>query len=110
MKGRNGMQYSVSDHYDGKKFFNRNDEVPGFWKTVKMLTSFRYKKWPESVENKPLLNLNSPLSANQVGITFVNHATLLIQLPALNILTDPVWSKRASPFSWIGPKRVRMPG
>jgi L-ascorbate metabolism protein UlaG (beta-lactamase superfamily) len=40
----------------------------------------------------------------------VNHATFLIQIPGGNILTDPVWSERASPFRWIGPKRVRKPG
>jgi len=40
----------------------------------------------------------------------VNHATWLIQLPTMNILVDPVWSKRASPFSFAGPKRVHEPG
>jgi L-ascorbate metabolism protein UlaG (beta-lactamase superfamily) len=35
---------------------------------------------------------------------------VLIQLDAVNILCDPIWSKRASPFSWIGPKRHRAPG
>ena len=43
-------------------------------------------------------------------ITFVGHATLLIQVAGLNILTDPVWSERASPFSFAGPKRVTPPG
>jgi L-ascorbate metabolism protein UlaG (beta-lactamase superfamily) len=105
------MTYPISDHYDGRKFFNRNrNDDPGLWKTIKMLASLRYKKWPESVENNPLLNLNSSLTFDQVGITFVNHATLLIQLPGLNILTDPIFSERASPFSWIGPRRVRKPG
>ena len=40
----------------------------------------------------------------------VGHATLLIQTQALNFLTDPVWSARASPFSFAGPKRVNRPG
>jgi L-ascorbate metabolism protein UlaG (beta-lactamase superfamily) len=43
-------------------------------------------------------------------VTFVNHATVLIQTEGLNILTDPVWSERASPVSWAGPKRHRSPG
>jgi L-ascorbate metabolism protein UlaG (beta-lactamase superfamily) len=105
------MKYSVSDHYDGKKFFNpTKNDAPGFSKTIKMLFTLHYKKWPDSAENKPLLNLNSHLITQQVAITFVNHATLLIQLPGLNILTDPIWCKRASPFNWAGPKRVRKPG
>ncbi|MCL4105743.1 UNVERIFIED_CONTAM: hypothetical protein GTU68_028620 [Idotea baltica] len=40
----------------------------------------------------------------------INHATVLIQIDGVNILTDPVYSKRASPFSWAGPKRYRAPG
>ncbi|MFT9417975.1 MBL fold metallo-hydrolase [Acetobacter sp.] len=43
-------------------------------------------------------------------ITMVGHATVLIQAAGLNILTDPVWSERASPLRWAGPKRVNAPG
>jgi L-ascorbate metabolism protein UlaG (beta-lactamase superfamily) len=43
-------------------------------------------------------------------VTFVNHSTLLLQQSASNILTDPIWSERASPFPWIGPRRRRNPG
>lgn len=38
--------------------------------------------------------------------TWVGHSTVLLQLGELNVLTDPVWSERASPFQWIGPKRM----
>ena len=40
----------------------------------------------------------------------VGHASLLIQAAGVNVLTDPVWSERASLFSFIGPKRVAAPG
>jgi len=43
-------------------------------------------------------------------VTWVGHATLLVQLDGVNILTDPNWSKRASPVSFAGPKRVAPPG
>ena len=43
-------------------------------------------------------------------ITNIGHATLLIQVDGVNILTDPVWSERASPFSWVGPRRYNEPG
>ena len=43
-------------------------------------------------------------------VTWVGHATLLVQLDGVNILTDPHWSKRASPFLFAGPKRVSPPG
>ncbi len=43
-------------------------------------------------------------------VTMVGHASLLILAAGLNILTDPVWSNRASPLSFAGPKRVNEPG
>lgn len=46
----------------------------------------------------------------QRAVTFVGHATLLLQLGPLNVLTDPMWSERASPVQWAGPRRVSSPG
>ena len=43
-------------------------------------------------------------------ITWIGHATVLLQLKGKNILTDPHFSERASPFQWIGPRRVVKPG
>ncbi len=44
------------------------------------------------------------------SVTWVGHATVLLQLGTLNVLTDPVWGQRASPFPWIGPRRLTSPG
>ena len=54
--------------------------------------------------------LNETLATGDVAVTFVNHATFLIQTGGLTLLTDPIWSERASPFRRIGPRRVRDPG
>jgi L-ascorbate metabolism protein UlaG (beta-lactamase superfamily) len=43
-------------------------------------------------------------------VTWVGHATLLIQLDGVNVLTDPQWSDRASPVSFAGPRRLTVPG
>jgi L-ascorbate metabolism protein UlaG (beta-lactamase superfamily) len=43
-------------------------------------------------------------------ISYIGHASFLIQTAGLNILLDPVWSKRASPSRFVGPKRVNDPG
>ena len=43
-------------------------------------------------------------------MTFVNHATTLIQMDGVNVLTDPIWSERCSPVSFAGPRRVVPPG
>ena len=42
--------------------------------------------------------------------TWLGHSTALVQLGGRNILTDPMWSRRASPVHWAGPKRVMPPG
>jgi L-ascorbate metabolism protein UlaG (beta-lactamase superfamily) len=76
---------------------------------LKMMREPR-RRWPTWVENKGVPRLNETLAPDEVAITFVNHATFLIQTGGISILTDPVWSERASPFRRIGPKRVRKPG
>jgi len=43
-------------------------------------------------------------------VTWIGHATLLLQFEGVNVLTDPQWSTRASPLSWVGPRRVVAPG
>ncbi|MES2183333.1 MAG: MBL fold metallo-hydrolase [Pseudomonadota bacterium] len=53
-------------------------------------------------------------AAMQPAVTFIGHATTLVQMPAgtagLTLLTDPVFSERVSPFSFIGPRRLQPPG
>lgn len=50
------------------------------------------------------------IGSSNCRITLVNHSTVLIQLAEQNILTDPIWSNRASPVSWFGPRRFARPG
>jgi N-acyl-phosphatidylethanolamine-hydrolysing phospholipase D len=49
-------------------------------------------------------------SAMQPAVTWVGHATSLVQASGLNVLTDPVFSDRASPVQFAGPKRAQPPG
>jgi L-ascorbate metabolism protein UlaG (beta-lactamase superfamily) len=99
-----------SDHFDGLQFFNPKGKHPkGFAKLIKWLMSDR-PKWPKSFpspfKDKPPVRVYS----DELRVSFVGHATILIQTAGLNILTDPVWSERVSPFSFAGPKRVNPPG
>jgi N-acyl-phosphatidylethanolamine-hydrolysing phospholipase D len=48
--------------------------------------------------------------AGELRITWVGHATFLLQLGTVNVLTDPVWSRRASPLQFLGPRRFIDPG
>lgn len=107
------MQHKPSDHHNGKRFFNTTlpmHNEHSFFTGMKMWLGTKKGPWPKLVENEAKPELPSNLNANQVAITFINHVTFLIQVAGLNILTDPIWSKRASPFSWLGPLRVREPG
>ena len=65
--------------------------------------------WPKHVDVE--IQSTAPIApAKGLQITFINHATFLLQTPTLTLLTDPVWSKRVSPVGWAGPKRVHEPG
>lgn len=48
--------------------------------------------------------------AMQPAVTWIGHATVLAQLSGLNVLTDPIFSQRASPLGFIGPQRQQPPG
>lgn len=101
-----------SDHFNGKKFINPTLETPfspSIGDIYKMMKEGR-PKWLSNIENTAIPHLNETLNADDFSITFINHATFLIQTEGLNILTDPVWAECASPVSWFGPKRVRKPG
>lgn len=63
--------------------------------------------WPKSVPVQP--RVPPPLDGAAAIVTFIGHSTFLIQTAAGNILTDPMYSQRASPLSWTGPRRVRQP-
>jgi L-ascorbate metabolism protein UlaG (beta-lactamase superfamily) len=50
------------------------------------------------------------VNGNELRVTMINHSTLLLQQGGINLLTDPIWSARASPFTAIGPRRRREVG
>lgn len=103
-----------SDHYNSEKdvFYNPHiKEDHGFMDFLKWVTNRNIGPWPEEkIPLKATPRIAQNLTNNQFAITFVNHATFLIQVPGMNILTDPIWSKRASPVSFAGPKRIIDPG
>ncbi len=79
----------------------------GFLKFARMRFSkdeAQWATWPRWIENKPYPTPAAP------ALTFIGHSSFLIRLPGLNVLTDPVFSRRCSPVSWAGPQRVRAPG
>ena len=99
----------TSDHFDGSRFFNKEPDH-SFLLMLKWLSEMETVEWPEWIDDPPQPKPIEYVVDGKLRITFINHATLLIQIDGLNILTDPIWSERSSPFSWVGPKRVRAPG
>jgi N-acyl-phosphatidylethanolamine-hydrolysing phospholipase D len=67
---------------------------------------------PRTFDVPRVANDGKPLEAGLINpsITWVGHATLLVQINGVNALTDPQWSERASPVSWAGPRRLSPPG
>jgi L-ascorbate metabolism protein UlaG (beta-lactamase superfamily) len=134
---------AISDHFDGKQFFNPSGQnSKGLTDVAKWQTSTREKTpWslvqdfefgekPQSdfgfmmsdVGGVPKSDIPNPTSdtpsvkngffthLSDLRVTFVGHSTVLLQFDGWNILTDPVWYERCSPFQWVGPKRVQPAG
>jgi L-ascorbate metabolism protein UlaG (beta-lactamase superfamily) len=101
----------VSDHFDGLKFYSpgRPDNAE---KKPTDLLKWQFgggkESWPSQFPS-PFYD-KPPASVDDLRVTLVGHATYLIQTNGLNILMDPVWVDRASPFQFAGPKRVNAPG
>lgn len=100
-----------SSHFDGEHFRNEA-RVPhhSLRDFLHWMTHRDPGPWSRRVSSP-----DGPLPPRRVDggsmrVTFVGHATLLVQADGLNVLTDPIWSDRASPVTWGGPRRVRPPG
>ena len=106
-----GYKGARSDHFDGTRFYNQgNSSRQGFFSFLKWVTTRDAPDWREvsaAVDHK---NFAERVGVGELHITFINHATFLIQMDGMNILTDPIWSERTSPVSFSGPRRVQPPG
>ena len=101
------MRASISDHFDGRRFANPTGATAPPWSAVPRMLIERRTPWPSHVEVAP--RRPPALDGAAAVITFVGHATFLIQTAAGNILTDPIYSERAGPLNLLGPRRVRQP-
>jgi L-ascorbate metabolism protein UlaG (beta-lactamase superfamily) len=96
-----------SDHFDGRRFFNPAGPIPQPFSAVPKMLREPRARWPARVDLAP--QLPPALDGAAAAITFVGHATFLIQTAVGNILTDPMYSRRAGPLGVFGPRRVREP-
>ncbi len=104
-------QGPISDHFDGTQFFLPDDLPPkGLKDLLKWQFGRQKKKWPKKIATKYHASPSNRRNSGDFSVTFIGHATILIQVGGINILTDPFFSDRASPFQFAGPKRAHPPG
>jgi L-ascorbate metabolism protein UlaG (beta-lactamase superfamily) len=101
----------VSDHFDGVRFGDVYSIPPkSFIEQWRWYRENNKAQWPAHVDNEFTDRPPARVDSKSWRICHVGHATNLIQTAGLNILTDPIWSERASPLTFAGPKRARDPG
>ena len=104
---------ALSDHFDGLHFFDPDGSPP---KSLGEVLRWQFGSgrvradWPDWVPSPHADTPPPSVTGGTVRLSFVGHASWLIQTGGLNILIDPVWSERVSPVSFAGPRRVNDPG
>jgi L-ascorbate metabolism protein UlaG (beta-lactamase superfamily) len=100
-----------SDHLDGHRFRN-----PEPFESRGLMDVLRWKlggspaqPWPDFVPIEPAPPPPARVTEG-LRVTYVNHATVLVQVAGLNLLTDPVWSDVVGPGGGIGQRRRKPPG
>jgi L-ascorbate metabolism protein UlaG (beta-lactamase superfamily) len=105
-------------HYDGNHFFNPDGDDTAAPPTggsrggflINRVLQSASQAWPDMIPFTPAKPRTlPPLKVGEMRAIWVGHASVLIQTPTLNILTDPIWANRAGPFGF-GPARVTKPG
>jgi L-ascorbate metabolism protein UlaG (beta-lactamase superfamily) len=112
----------ASGHFDGQRFRNPDaDAAPPPMPASGGRARFMWNQltgadgrpaWPAHVDvaqGRP----PARVAGDRLVVTWVGHATVLIQTQGLNILTDPIWSDRTGPQVGpfrLGPRRVAAPG
>jgi L-ascorbate metabolism protein UlaG (beta-lactamase superfamily) len=101
----------ASDHWDGTRFGDKHSmPAKGFADMWRWFRENNKAQWPDHVASEFSDTPPARVDGKDWRICHVGHATNLIQTGGVNILTDPIWSERPSPFSFAGPKRARDPG
>jgi L-ascorbate metabolism protein UlaG (beta-lactamase superfamily) len=98
-------------HFDGKRYFNPDaPQARGFLDVLRWKFTSRPQPSPRFVPDVTPSKPPASVDGSELRVTLINHSTVLLQQSGCNILTDPVWSERATPVNGLGPRRKRSPG
>ena len=98
-------------HFDGNRFYNPDaPQAPGFLDALRWKLTSQPEPSPRFLSDVEPTMPPRRVEGRELRTTLVNHSTVLLQQKGSNILTDPLWSERASPLTWAGPRRRRKPG
>jgi L-ascorbate metabolism protein UlaG (beta-lactamase superfamily) len=101
----------VPEHFDGERFFNPNaNQARGFLDLLRWKLMTRPEPGARFVSDVEPSKPPPCIEGDELCATLINHSTVLLQQRGVHILTDPIWSLRASPLSSVGPCRRREPG
>ena len=102
-------QGEASGNFDGVRFHSPAEpSAKSLAEIARMLLGTRMRRWPETPT--PLPPDKPPERVEALRLSFIGHASFLIQIAGLNLLIDPVWAERVSPVAFAGPRRVNPPG
>src|SRR5271168_306902 len=98
----------ITDHFDGERFFDPHGVPPRNRGDLLRWMAHRYwagsrAKWPAVAPSPFSDRPPQRVDGAACRVSYVGHASWLIQTAGLNMLLDPVWSERASPFRHLGP-------
>jgi len=100
----------VRESFDGRRFRSIEPLDHGFPEFLRWITHRERGPWRDFTDTPPVPRPPERVAGGGLRVTFVNHATVLVQMDGVNFLTDPIWSQRASPVFFAGPRRHRPPG
>ena len=106
--------YADSPQWRNGKFRNAAPRhALGTLKTLAVMWRFLFGKPADTVPARPIpvqaLSRAELLAAPDLSLWRLGHSTMLMKLGQQFWLTDPVFSERASPFTFMGPKRFHAP-
>lgn len=123
-----GSCITVNPHYDARKPHHRpegfqNNHIRFEPRGLDDLLRWRWQAWQDDLPRRPqtptpavradldFIHRNAHAgAAMEPAITWIGHATMLVQMGGRTLITDPMFSERASPVGFAGPQRAQPPG